>query len=177
MEDFIRPDVRKMFARNRELIGGLVLSLLGIVLAATNYGFWQTFGFVVAVAGAILLFTGIQRARFRNDAGGAGVVQVDEWLITYFGPLEGGSVSIERLTEIDLDPSGKPLHWVLTEPGQNPLHIPVNAEGANGLFDAFAALPGLDIEKMLAQLNGKPKARVTVWRRHGAPQKPRLTAH
>lgn len=167
MEDFIRPDVRRFVMQNLELIGGLVISLLGIVLAATNSGFWQVLGLTFAVAGAVLLFTGIQRARFRNDAGGPGIVQVDEALITYFGPIEGGSVSIQNLSRVELEPAAKPLHWVLLEPGQRPLHIPTNAAGANALFDAFAALPGMDTERMLALLNGKAQSRVTVWEREG----------
>jgi hypothetical protein len=96
VSDFIRADLRQFVLRNIELIGGVVISALGILLAATRGGLLQGFGLALAVAGAVLLFTGIQRARFRNDAGGVGVVHVDEWLITYFGPLDGGSVSIEN---------------------------------------------------------------------------------
>ncbi|MEO8530551.1 MAG: hypothetical protein ABI459_04970 [Deltaproteobacteria bacterium] len=169
VDDFIRPDVKRFVMQNRELIGGLVISLLGIVLAATNAGFWQVLGLTFAVAGAVLLFTGIQRARFRNDAGGPGIVQVDEALITYFGPIEGGSVSIQNLARIELEPDSKPLHWALSEPGQAPLNIPVNAEGANALFDAFTALPGIDTENMLALLNGKLAKRTTVWQRTNTP--------
>jgi len=43
--------------------------------------------------------------------------------------------------------------------------IPVNAEGADALFDAFASLPGLKTERMLAQLRDAPKSTVLIWER------------
>jgi hypothetical protein len=162
---FIRPEASRYILRNIELIGGAVFSLLGILLAATWTGFFQGLGLMLAVSGAILFVLGLQRARFRNESGGVGVVEVDEGLITYFGPLEGGAVSVQALSRIELEPDAKPLHWVLSEPGQPSLLVPVNAKGADGLFDAFSALPGIDIEKVLAMLKKKPKTRQLVWER------------
>ena len=43
--------------------------------------------------------------------------------------------------------------------------IPVDAEGADELFDAFAALPGLKTERMLAQLRSRPDLPVLIWER------------
>ena len=57
---------------------------------------------------------------------------------------------------------GEPL-WILTEPAQPPLRIPVDAAGAEHLFDVFAALPGIHTERMLAELKRRPRQRVTIW--------------
>jgi hypothetical protein len=53
--------------------------------------------------------------------------------------------------------------WVLTQPGAHPLTIPTDATNADQLFDVFAALEGLQTERMLAHLEEKPQERVTVW--------------
>ena len=108
-------------------------------------------GFSMVVAGAVLMFAGFQRARFRVASDGPGMVQVDEGQVTYFGPLDGGSVAIRQLSLVELDPKSKPAStWVLTEPGQPPLAIPTTASGAEALFDVFASLDGIRTERMLA---------------------------
>ncbi len=72
------------------------------------------------------------------------------------------------LVRLELDRRGKPAHWVLEQPGQPPLYVPVTAEGAEALFDAFSALPGLRTERMLAELAAQGRGRVVIWQR-GAP--------
>ena len=51
-----------------------------------------------------------------------------------------------------------------------PLFIPVNAEGSDGLFDVFAALPGLRTERMLSQLRAGGAHPVVIWERR--PMRP-----
>ena len=128
------------------------------------------------ILGVVLLLTGIQRARFRSGRGGPGVVHVDEGAVAYFGPLSGGVVALREMSSLTLDPTGKPPHWVLSQPGQADLYVPLNAEGAETLFDAFASLPGLRTERMLSQLQAQPHSAVVIWQRrapdlaHIAPQ-------
>jgi len=43
--------------------------------------------------------------------------------------------------------------------------IPVDADGADALFDAFASLPGLKTEHMLGQLRAAPDRPVLIWQR------------
>ncbi|MEX0369589.1 MAG: hypothetical protein AB3N09_03100, partial [Tateyamaria sp.] len=69
---------------------------------------------------------------------------------------------LQRLT---LDGAQRPPHWRLDQPHQPPLMIPVDADGADALFDAFAALPGLKTERMLAQMRANPDAAVLIWER------------
>jgi hypothetical protein len=43
--------------------------------------------------------------------------------------------------------------------------IPINAKGAEGLFDVFASLPDIKTSTVLDVLSHTPDARVTVWNR------------
>jgi len=97
--------------------------------------------------------------------GGPGVVQVDEGRILYFGPLSGGTVAAADIERLTLDPTARPAHWVLEHAGQPPLFIPVNAAGAEALFDVFSALPGLKTERMLGELRRRARHPVVIWER------------
>jgi hypothetical protein len=163
---FIRPEARSVIWRWRESLAGFVVAIVGLYLAVVGTDLTQMFGSSMVVAAAVLMFAGLQRARFRVGTGGPGMVQVDEGQVTYFGPFEGGSVAIRQLSLVELDPKAKPIStWVLTEEGQPPLAIPTTAEGAEALFDVFAALDGIRTERMLAELQKEPKKRVVIWQR------------
>ena len=43
--------------------------------------------------------------------------------------------------------------------------IPVNAAGADALFDAFSKLPGLRTERMLSELRAQRGHAVVIWER------------
>ena len=79
--------------------------------------------------------------------------------------LTGGAVARSEMTAVLIDPSGHPAHWVLRQPDQPDLHIPVNAEGADDLFDAFAALPGLRTEYMLARMKAPGDQPTVIWQK------------
>jgi hypothetical protein len=163
---FLRPELKARLWRWRESTAGFGVATVGVYLAIASLGLLQMMGFSMVVAGAVLMFAGFQRARFRIGSGGPGVVQVDEGQVTYFGPFDGGSVAIRQLSLVELDPRARPSSsWVLTEPGQPPLEIPTTAEGADALFDVFAALDGIRTERMLAELQKQPKRRVVIWQR------------
>ncbi|MCH2068371.1 MAG: hypothetical protein MK208_14130 [Shimia sp.] len=166
---FIRPEARAAVAQWREaLVGGVVL-LLGIWWAS-GFGVMKWLGIGLVAVGAVLIVSGLQRGRFRIGKGGPGVVQVDEGEVAYFGPLNGGSVAIRSLSRVVLDGRSTPPVWALYQPGQAPLHIPVNAEGSDALFDAFASLDGIRTENMLARLKATPDQPVVIW----AKSDPRL---
>lgn len=160
---FIRPQARAALWRWREGLAGAGFALLGLwwVLAGTGLLHWL--GYAALAAGCAILASGVQRARFRGGTGGPGVVLLDEGQIAYFGPVTGGVVAIRDLVRLSFDPSGDPAHWVLSAPGQPDLRIPLNAEGADALFDAFAALPGLRTEHMLAQMRRGGTGPVAIW--------------
>ena len=163
---FIRPEARATLLRWREVIAGGGLIALGAYWTLGVGGLLAWVGLVLVIAGAGLCVIGLQRMRFRTSGHGPGVVLVDEGEVTYMGPLNGGSVSMADLDVLILDPSLHPAHWVLTAPGQGQLHIPVNAEGSDALFDAFAGLPGIKTTRMLQQLNGSSPMPVVIWERN-----------
>ena len=161
---FIRPETKAFFWRWREAFVGLGILIWGIWLVATSIGLTSTFGMIVTVIGIVWIFAGSQRARFRVGNGGAGLVQVDERAVIYFGPLEGGTVSIDALMQVELHPIPDGGHlWVLIEEAREPLRIPTDAEHSEDLFDAFGALEGFDTQRMLNALNALPAQPVVIW--------------
>ncbi len=162
---FLRPEARAFLWRWREvLIGGAVL-LFGLWLVVGPGFLLAVLGYAGMIAGGLAIWLGIQRARFRGAGGGAGAVQVDEGQVTYFGPLTGGSVALRELVRLTLDRQLFPAHWRLEQQGQPALLIPVNAAGADALFDAFATLPGLQTERMLQELHATPHQAVVIWQK------------
>ena len=161
---FIHSKIKQQLWRWREALVGACLALCGMFWAISQQGILAAVGTSLAIVGALIIFAGIQRTRFRVGAGGPGVVHVDERMVTYYGPLDGGSVSIDALEAVELEPKSKPAaEWVLTEVGGQPLHIPTNAANAEQLFDVFASLEGIRTENMLAKLHANPNDRVTIW--------------
>ncbi len=166
---FIRPEVKQAIERFRDAIAGIAVSLLGVYWALNSYGFMSIVGTSLALAGALLVFAGIQRGRFRTGDGGPGVVYVDEGQVTFYGPLDGGSVVIADLFKVELErPGMRTAEWVLYDPGTEPLRIPTNAEGTKALFDVFGALDGLETEKMLRTLKKPRKKPVLIWQSNRA---------
>ena len=163
---FIRPEVRAIFLRWREALIGAAVLLLGLYWSfGVTPGLLTWVGYLALVLGAVLAFAGIQKGRARMGGGGPGVVQVVERRIGYFGPLNGGMVDLDAVTSLSLDPAEHPRHWVITHEGGPALHIPVNAEGADALFDAFASLPGLSPGRMAATLKQEGRKPIVLWRR------------
>jgi len=164
MKSFFRPEAMHGVWRWREALLGAFVAACGLYWAVSQQGILAMVGTALAIVGALIIFAGVQRTRFRVGAGGPGVVQVHERLVTYYGPLDGGSVSIDALASVELEPKSKPAEWVLTEVGGAALHIPTNAANAEALFDVFAALDGIKTENMLTQLRSDPGERVIIWK-------------
>jgi hypothetical protein len=162
---FIRPELARKLNRWRETLAGLGAAALGFVWFSTAIGLLWVFGIVLMVGGALLAVAGIQRARFRRGGEGPGLVQVLEGQVTYFGPHDGGTVSVQDLVSVELDPGAASPAWVVTGTLGEALRIPVDAVGAEALFDVFSGLPGLQTEAMLKKLERNPAQRVTVWQR------------
>ncbi|MEO0751160.1 MAG: hypothetical protein AAFY25_05115 [Pseudomonadota bacterium] len=162
---FVRPEARAMLWRWREALAGACAFGLGTWWALDGATLTRGIGVVVALAALALFAAGVQRGRFRGRSGGIGVVRTDEGQIAYFGPLAGGIVALSEIAQLAYDPTGRPAHWVLSQPGQNDLYIPVDAEGAEALFDAFASLPGLAPGALLRVQRRSERARSVIWTR------------
>ncbi len=163
---FIRPEARAAIGRWREVIAGAAVAALGLywVLGPGLLLGWV--GGAVIAAGLVIALIGVQRARFRRGTLGPGIVTVDEGRITYFGPLTGGMVAVSDIERLILDSTARPAHWLLIQPGQPALAIPVDAKGAEALFDVFSTLPGLRTERMLGALNGAASHAVVIWQKN-----------
>ncbi|MBI1417399.1 MAG: hypothetical protein GC146_09265 [Limimaricola sp.] len=163
--EFMRPEAKAALWRWREVFAASAVVLLGLYWTIIAFGVARLFGAVVAVLGIALAFTAFQRLRFAQSGLGPGIVRVDERRLEYLGPLTGGILDLDDLVAVELEPKARPApHWILTGPGGQMVAIPVNAAGAEALFDVFAALPGIRTGAMLAALEHTPSARVTVWR-------------
>ncbi len=162
---FIRPEAAAGLNRWREALYGGAVLLIGLFWLFGSRGLLHLLGYPVAILALVLIWVGIQRARFRSASDGAGAVQVDEGQITYFGPMTGGATALADLERLTLVRNLKPAHWRLDAPQHDSLLIPVNAAGSEALFDAFATLQGLQTERMLAELNGPGDQPVVIWER------------
>ncbi|MEL6620182.1 MAG: hypothetical protein AAFP16_15000 [Pseudomonadota bacterium] len=162
---FIRPEAKAALWRWREVLLGMAIAVLALWWLADANGVLRFVAPAVLVGAGALIMVGLQRGRFRNTGGGVGAVQVVEGQIIYYGPLSGGAVAVRDLRRLTLDARQRPAHWRLEQADQPPLLIPLDAEGAEALFDAFAALPGLRTERMLAHMRSLPETSVLVWER------------
>ena len=165
MKGFLRPEVQALLWRWREMVAGVVLALIGLWLVLGPGFLLAVPGFALLIGGAVSVWLGIQRGRFRGADGGAGAVQVDEGQVTYFGPLTGGTIALREMDRLSLDRALFPAHWRLEQLGQPAVLIPVNAAGSEALFDAFATLPGLKTERMLQELNATRHQAVVIWQK------------
>lgn len=160
---FLRPGAAAFLARWREVGVALAVGLVGLWLVRLG-------GYLLTPLGALVLILALgwgllalRRVRFQRPVSAPGVVEVDEGQVGYLGPTFGGYVSLRELTEISMIRLYGEKHWRLKQADGQVLLVPVAAAGAGALFDAFAALPGIDT----AALSAAPDAvsdTMTVWR-------------
>ena len=166
MADFLRPEAKAQLWRFRDALFGAGVALLGFYWAFTRFGILSWIGWIMVAGGVIWTIGGLQRAIFRQNGEGPGVVQIRERRFAYFGPLNGGVMDVDDLNILEIDPSSHPSpSWILSGVGGQRLAIPINAKGAEDLFDVFASLPGIRTQAMLDVLSRTPDARVLVWQR------------
>lgn len=165
----MRPEVRTALFRWREVIVGLVFVALFAWWSLSSYGVMRWIALTVTGIAVIFAFAAVQRARFSQGGGGFGAVEVDEGVVSFFSPLTGGQIEIGAISSVTLLPGPKGhAHWQIDAYGQTPLTIPLNAHGAEALFDAFVGLEGLETEKMLREIKSNPDKPVVIWRKRTA---------
>ncbi len=157
---FIRPEIVEGLQKWREVLAGVIVVAIALFMMQDGLGgrFWA--GVLIGCLGLGLIVSGVPRARSRTKGGGAGVIEVDERRIIYFGPLSGGSMAVEDISRIAADPNRR---WVLTSLSGDLMTIPMDAEGRDALFDAFAALPGLSASKLADTIQGDVTSRTVLW--------------
>jgi hypothetical protein len=176
---FIRAEILETAHRWREVIGGALVATLG-AWTATRGGYLLTpLGLALLALGGGWALTAFRRIRFQQDGEAPGIVRVTEAQIAYYGPRVGGFVGLPELSEIRLLTLRGRRIWKLKQGDGQLLHIPVESDGAETLFDAFATLPGIDMAALVAALgtDGTPSdSRVIalaevdrlIWARKGA---------
>ncbi len=172
---FIRPEITEVAIRWRESLSGVGAAMLGGYLALTGTQAAKIIGTGLVIGGALLVIAGVQRARFRRGGQGPGVVSLVEGRLTYFGPHEGGAIAIADLRGVDLLTGPRGSAWVLDAADGAPLMIPVDAAGAEVLFDVFGALEDLDTAAMLRAVETAKPGRVMIWAK--PDRRPHITAH
>lgn len=168
MTDLIRPAARAALKRWSEPALALCVAGLGLWLGLRWFGFVGWLGWALLALGLAWLWGAVQRARFAAKGAGAGVVQVVESEIRFFGPLGGGFAPLDGVRRVAL--SADRAHWLIETGDGTGLVIPRAARGAEALFDAFATLPGFEMEKCLRIVAQPPADRAQViWHREASP--------
>lgn len=149
---FIRPELSAALWRWREVGVGAALAALGAWTATRGGYLLVPLGLALMALGVGWTLTAWRRLRFRQEGEAPGILRVTEAQIAYYGPRVGGFVGLPDLSEIRLLTLRGRRIWKLKQADGQLLHIPVEAEGAEALFDAFATLPGIDMAALVAAL-------------------------
>lgn len=148
----IRPELQQALIRHRELIAALAVAGLGLWTAWQGGYLLVPLGLIVAGLGIGWVILSARRLRFHQDGEAPGILRVTEAQIAYMGPRTGGFIGLPDLTEIRLLTLRGRRIWRLKQADGQLLHIPVEVDGAEALFDAFASLPGMDTAALVAAL-------------------------
>jgi hypothetical protein len=158
----IRPEVLALIHRYREALGAGVIVLAGLWLMGLGGYVLFPLGVLIGAVGSILTITALRRARFTQDVAAPGLVELDEAQVGYLAPEIGGFLSLDELVEIRLLVLRGKRMWRLKQADGQALLIPVDASGAERLFDAFANLPGMDTSALVDALNPAPPTESTL---------------
>lgn len=153
-----------MLHRWREVIAAGLVAGAGLWLALLGGYLLVPVGGAVVLLAAGWALIALRRTRFLRGIAAPGVVEVDEGQIGYYGPTFGGFVALADLAELRLADFHGARAWRLKTHDGQVLLIPADAAGAERLFDAFAALPGIDMARVTAALD-HGQATLPLWRR------------
>ncbi|NUB44275.1 hypothetical protein GEU84_007765 [Fertoebacter nigrum] len=149
----LRPEALATLHRWREVIAAAVVAVLGLWLASQGGLLLIPLGLALAALAAFYGLLALRRMRFAQSTTAPGLVEVDEGQIGYMGPSFGGFVALPDLAELRLLTLHGQRMWRLKQQDGQVLLIPVAAAGAERLFDAFATLPGMDTQALVAALS------------------------
>jgi hypothetical protein len=175
----IRPEVAQGVQRWREVIAAVCVIAFGGWLIWLGGWFLIPLGAFFGVIGLGWAVIGWRRLRFERAIGAPGLVEVVEGRISYFAASRaralpspdsttlhglGGELALRELAEIRLLQLSGRHYWRLRTIGGEAVLIPLDAAGAEVLYDAFASLPGIDMGALSAALD-RPLAAQSLWTR------------
>ncbi|RWR51377.1 hypothetical protein EOW65_04220 [Sinirhodobacter ferrireducens] len=163
----IRPELRAALQRHRETLAAAGVAALGLWIATRGGWLLGPLGLGLCALALVWAGTALRRTRFARAVTDPGLVEVDEGRIGYFGAgstVLGGYIALADLAEIRLLTLRGAQHWRLKTGDGQALLIPVAAAGAPALYDAFAALPGIDMGRLAAALDRREVAQ-SLWHR------------
>lgn len=155
---FIRPEVLAAFWRLREVLVTAAIAALGLWLIVLGGWVLIPLGLLILAFSVTLARHALARLRFQQAVGAPGIVELDEAQLGYLGPEVGGFISLNEAVELRLVTMHGRRLWRVKQADGQAMLVPVDATGAGQLFDAFAALPGMDVTALAAALN-RPAAR------------------
>lgn len=153
----IRPVVLAGLRRGRETIAAFAVVALGLWFAWLGGYLLVPLGLGIVAIGAAWALQALRRLRFAQSGDSPGMIEVDEGQIGYLGPDAGGFVGLPDLVELRLISLHGRRLWRLKQADGQALLVPVDAAGAERLFDAFASLPGMDTQALVVALEPKPE--------------------
>jgi hypothetical protein len=154
----IRPEVIAVLHRWREVIAAALTGLAGLWLASRGGYVLVPAGAIIALLAAVWAVTARRRMQFHTDIAAPGVVEVVEGQVSYMGPVVGGAVALPDLVDLRLVTLRGRRLWRLRQADGQAILIPVDAAGAEALFDAFVSLPGMDSAALVAALHPQTHA-------------------
>ena len=180
---FIRPEAARLLSRWSGV--ALWLAALALILwiggSVAMRGSWLGWAALVLFAPVAAWFACSAYARARLAAGveGPGYLEVRERRIFYFGPYGGSVVDLDALSAVaivttDRGPAEDDAFWLLDHDDGPEVLIPNAAKGAEGLIDAFAALPGFSYARAVEAMGSTRNASFTIWRRATSRQREAL---
>ncbi len=167
---FVRPEAASTLSRWSEVLASLLI--VGLGLWATTGSGWllQSLGVGILLIGLGLAFTAFRRMQFGKFTGGVGVVDLDERQLSYFSAFDGGAVSLDMLARVTIitGPNQSAAQWFFEEDGGGQLLIPANAAQADLLFDAMAALSGVDYDRASKAMTSRVDQQHVIWSKERA---------
>lgn len=150
---FIRPEILTGLWRLREVVVTGAIAVLGLWLIVLGGWILVPLGLIILTLSAILIRHARARLRFEQAVGAPGLVELDEAQLAYLGPEVGGFISLHEAVELRLVTMRGRRLWRVKQADGQAMLVPVDATGAGQLFDAFAALPGMDVTALAAALD------------------------
>lgn len=171
---FVRPEIRRAIWRWREALvcGAALIWVAGLLGRGVERGSLTLTGLalVLVMVLGFLLYQAILRARFAGAQKAPGVVVVSEREIGFLGPDNGSFVSLDDLVRLEImvferREQAADIFWSLGHSAGEALLIPLGAEGAEQLYDSFAALRGVRMEEATRAVSAGRSGRFLIWER------------